>query len=273
MPKSGIQVSYIDQRGYDGEKLVEGMIKNSENNSPALNNSTKEYIENLLLLKQNSSVDSTTSSNDDTSILNSFENPPLIITQTKKIKLSNLAYSGQIIIESDSAIEVDQTAQLTDVILIAPTINIKNDVKGTFQAIASDSITIGKNCNLQYPSAIVLLKNNENKFQTVIKMMDSSAISGGIYSFTDSADIMKTVVELGDKTIVNGIVYVQGYLSPKGVIYGTVITNYLLFKKSASVYLNYLVDAEINKNKMSKYYVGPDLFAGNKSNKIIKWAE
>ncbi|TEB40500.1 hypothetical protein D0809_30295, partial [Flavobacterium circumlabens] len=53
-------------------------------------------------------------------------------------------------------------SQLKDVILIAPVIEIEDETIGTFQAIASKRITVGKTCKLSYPSALVLFQDNKN---------------------------------------------------------------------------------------------------------------
>jgi hypothetical protein len=189
------------------------------------------------------------------------------------IQLSHMNIDGHVIIQSDSLIEVDQTTTFSNVILIAPVIRIKRNVIGAFQAIASDSIIVEKNCTLLYPSALVLLKDKRVSSQNTITVMDSSVVNGVIFTLADSSDMEKSKVELGTQTIMNGVVYVQGYLSLKGKVNGSVLANYLLYQKTPSMFINYLVDAVINRNKLSPYYIGPEVFDNYKMRDLIQWVQ
>ena len=273
LPKAGARIAYIDQRGFDGTTLVNGVTKNGGKTAPSLNNAIIQYLYSLLRPKQDTGVIRLIAPASKDTIFQSFQDSALSILTQGNTVLSNIVIYGQVIIRSDSLIEIDSTAILENCLLIAPGIKIKTGFAGTIQAIASDSIIVEGNCILKYPSALVLLKGKGQSIQNGIEIMNNCTIEGAVFSIADTSDELKTKVEIGDQSLINGIVYVQGYLSMHGTINGTVLTDYFIYRKSASVYLNHLVDAVINRKKMSAYYVGPNLFTGKKSQKIIQWLQ
>src|SRR5690606_27051553 len=98
--------------------------------------------------------------------LQSFHRPVKGFYSPSAIDLRKVRLSGNIIIRSDTRITVYRDADLHDVILAAPEIEIKTGVNGNFQAIADNRIIVGDSCRLDYPSALVLLENIDNQQQS-----------------------------------------------------------------------------------------------------------
>ena len=109
------------------------------------------------------------------------------------------------IVQSSTKITVSPSAVLKDVILIAPEIEIQNNVISNFQAFASKRISIGESVQLQYPSALILNKNQDisqpnntgEKEKPSIQIGKSSVVKGVlVYLGTDPLSNYKTQIEL-----------------------------------------------------------------------------
>jgi hypothetical protein len=161
IPSQGISPGYIAGESFFGSQLVEGVIKNSTKKLPELNAKYKELGE---VFKSNSefSEENYLSPENTIMIINSFLQPTKIMYQKGIIELDNISISGNIIIKSDELVKIKKTAVLKDVIIIAPIVEIEDEVVGTFQVMANKRITVGKNCKLNYPSALVLIQEKES---------------------------------------------------------------------------------------------------------------
>src|SRR5690606_33781370 len=95
------------------------------------------------------------------SLENPFTEPTKVFYSISEIQLDNVKLTGHIIVHSQTKIVVSQTASLNDIVLIAPEIEIKDFVSGKFQAIATKIIDVGKQVQLDYPSALIVKSKPE----------------------------------------------------------------------------------------------------------------
>lgn len=264
LPKGGLRPVFIDQKGFGYNELIKGNIKKSMDSLPAIDERLIQSLNNLISKREEES-------NISDSVARSFEEPMMVLFRKEPITLSDCKLEGHILVLSDSSITIKGNCRLENIIVSAPHIEFESGFSGALQAIATDSIIVKSHCKLFYPSSLVILKNNISKDQPRIVIYDSSEIQGAILASSKINDENKTLVEIKDKSAVTGLVYCSGYLSLKGIVHGTVLTDYFIYKSPPSVYINYLVDAEINKNALSKYYIDPYLFISNKPSEIIQW--
>jgi hypothetical protein len=272
LPKAGVRPSYINQISYNGEKMVYGEIFSSDAEPPSLNVSTIQYLNTLL----NSPSEHQNAGNDFYSLIDSgkrkFIDSLHYFFQTGDMHISNISICGHIILQSDSIVEIESSASLQNVIVIAPVVRLQNGFRGRLQILASHSISVGDSCDLQYPSALILMKDEKKpNSQPGITVSKNCILEGGIYSFSTTKNDYKTRVDVKDSCSIDGILFVNGYLALESDVRGTVLTDYILHYSGASVYENYLVENKIDRTKLSKYYVGPSIFQKRKCNRIIQW--
>jgi hypothetical protein len=264
LPKGGLKPVFIGQKAFAYNELINGTIKNSLDSLPPIDERLMKSITDLInKSKRESEIPD--------SLIRSFEDSTVILFKKEPIILSDCNLEGHILIISDSSVTIKNNCRLENIIVSAPRIEFESRFRGTVQAIATDSILVKSGCKLIYPSSLVIMKNNINKEQPRIIIDDSCQIQGTILTSSKIKDKNKTVVEIAKKTVVTGLVYCSGYLSLKGIVNGTVLTDYFIYKSFPSVYINYLVDAEINKNALSRYYLAPHLFKNDKASEIIQW--
>ena len=215
-------------------------------------------------------------------IQNSFEAETLVY-KDRVIQLKNIVLTGNIIIIADYKIIVEPSARLKDVLLIAPEIVIQNGVNGAFQAIATESIQVGKNCNLEYPTALLVNKKyavaaveqeGQSQFnQTSSIYLDSNTNVNGMVMVLDEAKTRQYIPELKieTNTIVNGEVYCTKNVELKGTVNGMVSTDGFIALENGSVYQNHINNGTINSENLSNAYTGILLASRERNKKVMKW--
>jgi hypothetical protein len=262
LPKNGVKGGYISGHSYYGNQLIYGPIMQSNSELPIIKN--RGYLEEL----SKGIVDNENlifiNLIEGRKILNSFSKPTQIYKQSGVLTLRNLKLGGNIIIQSDTLIRVDNTAKLSDVLLIAPAIEIMNNVTGNFQVIARNSIVVGENCSLSYPSVLLI---NEKKVYSSEKsgsiesakiQISSNSIVKGIVAFL-SNNVMsnyKPQIILEENSKVVGEVYCDKNFELKGDVYGSVYTNNFIAAQFGSVYQNHIYNGNIIEANLPTQYVG-----------------
>lgn len=271
LPKAGVRSGNISGQSYNREKLVDGSIKIIKQ-FPKLNFQHRSYIQNIQQYYASKNTKGATRIRTGDVIINSFSNPTEVYVSYEDIYLSNISVRGNIIIQSYSKILVDKTAILKDVILIAPKIELRDAVKGEFQAFANDKIIVGNNCNLEYPSALVLTKKYTDpiKPEHFIKIDSQSKVKGNIMILgrKDDQNYNPQIIIEPNATVF-GEIYSELTVELKGKVYGTVYANGFTTRANGSNYQNHLLNAEINSKKLSNEYIGLPIINTKKG--IAKW--
>jgi len=277
LPKQGVKPGSISGQSYYGSQLIYGSFKKSSL-LPKIFQETLEQIEEIENQMVNIKPNQFLKMESDKVHINSFLEPKQIIFSNTEIKLNNIELVGHIVIQSKTKISVDESSNLKDVVLIAPEIEIKNNVKGNFQALASKKITVGKYVDLEYPSALILSKNKiiktslslENKTKSNI-IIDSFSTIEGVVLYTSQHKInnYNPQIKIEDQAKVIGEVYSTENVELKGIVYGSVFANNFIAKEFGSVYLNHIYNGTIQINKLPEEYVG--LPFNNSKKGVIKW--
>lgn len=266
LPREGVERGFMQGKPYQRQKLIFGkqtLIK------PIDNKALKARFEQLNNLKN-------TPSNvllEGDSLINSFGKNTLVIT-SKSFNSQQLFLKGNILVLASQEIIVNANTELEDVVLVAPKILIQEGFQGNIQAFAWDSLEVEANVNLTYPSILSLLpEDKKRKFSPELSMQSGSKIAGAIVVPSFRYYSYKTKVNLQSNTIVNGQVWVDGLLQPKGVIYGAVACNKFLLQTPAAIYENYLLDAIIDRTLLPKDYLSPILISKEGNKRILKYTE
>ena len=265
LPERGIKPGMIAGDYFNGETMVTGRRLGSSSQLPKLEPNFDRYISKLLKTLPNSQQQNRNEIEQHSFFAEEkvfFEPNPMDVFET---------LAGNIILKSTSEIVIHPEATLTDVILVAPIIRIKENVVGRMHLIASDSIIIEKGVKLSYPSSLVLKAANiSGEKKSGIVLQGNSQISGIIVFLNSDRDRKReTDIFVNTEAQVKGQVYCQGYLELQGTIEGTVYTNYFLTKASGSRYINHIYDGRIIANSESIQYAGLPIVNSQKT--ILQW--
>ncbi|TXK78902.1 hypothetical protein [Mesonia sp. K4-1] len=282
VPTQGVRAGNINGKSFYSSQLIEGPVYSYPRKLPQVSNELQQQIkfipEKFKELSDSHFLPNTIVD----SISNSFHSPVQILYEKKAINLEHCRLTGNLIIQSDNKITVTLTAKLTDVILIAPEIEIKDNVKGTFQAFATEKISVGKNVTLQYPSALVMNKKEEkkaldstkniihNNSKSRFKIDKGSAIEGIVLDLGEyNPQSYNSDILIEENTEILGELYATGNIELKGRVKGTVYANNFLTREKGSIYQNHLFNVTIDVSKLPEEYVGLDI--ENKDKGIVKW--
>lgn len=269
LPIGGIKPAMINGINYRNDKLIyDGQKKQSKRfllpRNQLLIDTIKSYFQPI---SSNTSVENLVEPN-------SFLQPTKVISG-QDIYINNLSLKGNIIVKADSNVVITANNQIEDIIVIATNIIVESGFKGNIQLFAKRNITIQPNVQLNYPSALVLFKNDDMTItkQPIIEVGEKSIIEGVIWLEELKVNRTKGIVILKENTLVHGQIISNGFVDTKGKVYGNITCTGFFLKTAASIYENHLFNTEINATKLNPYFLNHRIFDKTKSNKIIKWLE
>ncbi|WP_394775885.1 hypothetical protein [Flavobacterium sp.] len=278
LPLQGVNSGYIAGNSYYGSRLIYGSIKKSAKELPKPEKTVLDAVQYYLKEYRISNQEDFINLNSSSRIINSFKSKTKGYYSEYPIVLENKLISGNIIIKSETAIKVKKTALLKDVILIAPIIEIEDESQGCFQAIASNKITLGKNCNLSYPSVLLLFQDNKDtpnknlniSFDNQIFIDTKSIIKGSVcYIQTKEIPDFQTQIVLEKDAKIKGQVYCNGNFELRGTVSGSVYTNQFVANQSGSIFVNHIYNGTIENESVPAIYGGIPLEQEPKT--VLKW--
>ncbi len=277
LPEQGIRPGNIAGNSFYGSTMVSGRRQESSSQLPKLNSTLRQHIEGLSNNSFPKASDEVLSISNGMVLANSFKMPTKII-YGETINLSGVSLTGNIIVKAGRKIIVDPSSYLKDVVLLAPEISIRNKVVGSFQAIAEEQITVGKNCNIGYPSALVVSQKSSNtglrnKNQVPNIFVDSKTLFKGIIAYLGTAQEQQfsPQIKINDNSTIWGELYCEQNLELKGEVIGSVTTNAFMALEGGSIYQNHLYNGKINSRLLPPQYVGFILEGENEKKEICKW--
>ncbi|MBY8962534.1 hypothetical protein KJK34_07190 [Flavobacterium sp. D11R37] len=270
LPEQGIKTGNIAGHGYYNNKLVYGNVNQSNNKLPDLLHEYSKHLSGYFLFTplNNDYIDISQKE-----VINSFTGSTKAIVSSHDITLQNVSYTGNIIIRSVTKITVRKTAKLTDVILVAPVIEFDDGFSGNVQAIASEAVTLGKDCKLNYPSAIVLNQSGNSlpfNYKNKIHISENCNFKGTLCFFSDSADnnFMPNIY-ISKSSVIKGEVMCEGNLEMRGEVKGSIYTKYFVTNETGSIYVNHLYNAEVSPKELPANFSG--ILFKNQTKGIAKW--
>ena len=277
LPKQGVKAGTISGHSYTGSQLLYGSTQQSSTLPPLATD----------IVDQIESIESHVSEISNTQFItiesgkaynNSFFDPLQIHFSTTNVILNEVQLTGHIVVQSKTKITVLASAVLKDIVLIAPEIEIGNNVISNFQAFASKRMSVGNSVQLNYPSVLILNKNQvENlpnttgtKEKPSIEIGKSSVVKGVVvYQGNDPPNNYKTQIELQETAILIGELYCNQNTELKGTVYGTVFAKNFIANQFGSIYQNHIYNGKINVHPLPKEYVG--LLFKNSKKEVLKW--
>jgi len=277
LPKQGVKTGTISGHSYTGSQLIYGSTKESSS-LPVFPTEVVDQIKSIESLVLEISTAQFTAIEAGKQYSNSFFNPLQIHFSTKDIVLKEVQLIGHIIVQSNTKIRVSSSAILKDVVLIAPEIIIENNVISNFQAVASKRISIGTDVQLDYPSALILNKNQAisppnftgEKEKPSIDIGNGSVVKGVVvYLGNESPNNYKTQIDIQENALVIGELYCNQNTELKGTVHGTLFTKNFIANQFGSIYQNHIYNGTISVYQLPKKYVG--LIFSNSTKDVLKW--
>ncbi len=249
----GAERGHIAGQSYKGDKLIYGKQKHSERSLPGLKSNLK--TENIQKYRKNCiKIDPVMK---DTTF--SFSEKTRLVSTTGQLFLQK-SISGNVILHSFDSILVMTNCKLENVILIAPNIRFEDGFSGSVQVIAHETIRIGKNVKLNYPSALILNeeRKNESSKKHGIFLNEKSQVLGGVLLFSQFPSPRRSLLLQIENARIGGLVYNLGETELKGEIIGHLYTNQFTLQTGGGQYANHLLNAKISSDLLPKEMIVPN---------------
>lgn len=272
LPRLGIRSAYIEGNSFLKAKMTEGKVFKSKSDlptvSPSLKSSNIEYFEKIAF-PDDSMADISLLFKTDT-LRSSFYKKSIVLNSNKWITISDKVLQGNIRIVSSKGVTITNIAQIKDIIIYAPKIEIESGFTGNLQLFASDTILINDKVNLLFPSFIAI--NESQNHNAFIGIGKGCTIAGDvILTTTGNSYDVKAKCSLNENSTLTGRIFCKGSLEPKGTVKGTVYTNKFVFITPQSTYENNLLNATIDFSALPLYYSGALFNEPVERYKMIKW--
>jgi cytoskeletal protein CcmA (bactofilin family) len=271
LPKRGIKTGHIAGVSYYNEQLIYGEQQPAPKVFPRI---SKQITESLNTLQERIVDEPVTPLNGLENNTYSFLSPLNHYLSSDEVVLNNVNIKGHIIIQSDTKIIVGAKAQLNDLILVAPVIQIMDQVTGNFQAIATTSIEVGSNVTLFYPSALVLNKDtSEQQVEDLgtLTVGEGTNVKGVILVIGEQLQKnYEPQLTIASSANITGMVYCNQNMELRGTVTGMVITDQFIIKEAGSVYINHLFNAIINRPALDDAFLGVEIDDEHEKG-IVKW--
>lgn len=270
LPKQGVKRGNISGTSYYGNKLIYGNTSQSNSSLPDIK--SRKHIKDVFKGDYNLNSIESLELSENLYKTQSFTKETLVFESNTTITLQEVKLEGNIIIKSNRKITVKPSADLKDIILIAPEIIIEKNSVGNFQAFAANKIEVQENCQLHYPTVLVVSENintSNEKEESIVLIAKNSTVKGSVMFLSGKKEtqyVPQIIVSNASKVI--GEVYCEKNLELLGSIYGSVYTNNFITKQFGSIYINHIYNGEINSKNLPKQYCG---LIGQGNQKPVKW--
>ena len=271
LPKAGLKRAYIEGQTFVGTKLVQGTVQEAKRQLPAIN---REMVDqNIGYFKgQYQPTDSVLNSGllPDT-LENSFTEKTLLLEVDGDFPMTSGRYVGNVRVVSNGTVFIGAGAVVEDAIVYAPNVIIEDGFRGRLQVFATDSVDIGEDVLLEYPSVLGLARRPSKEYAQ-LHVRPGADITGVVFAWQETTGVRNHLkLALDKESIIRGQVYTNGMVDMKGNIYGSLACNGFLLNTPSSVYENHLLNATIDFSRLSEHFTGINLVNESDTREVVKW--
>lgn len=247
VPNSSISTSNFKGELFSGVTVEKSNIANSPKVFPLLNKLFNEIFNQSNEIKLY----------EDLPYLDTLKNSFTKVKQQFFVKngsqLSRMIIDGNILLFNPDFIIIPSDAILKNVIVVSPKIIVQKGFSGSAQLFATDSIVIGQNVHLKFPSIIFIKNSVENN--SVVEIKIGSAIEGAIIVQEEdlqSDNLPENKLIISSNSLIKGSVYNRGKCLMEGKINGTIYTDLFYQADATALRYNLLYNAIINPDESEK---------------------
>lgn len=206
-----------------------------------INSSSRKF---KLISRDNCTISASTNSNMPIEV---YSDSNVVIKKDVNIENMNIYSSGKITIESNCRFK-----------------NVQFFSKKGIEVV---------NSNFNYPSVISLIVNSED-FNNLSKELSlkSTIVNGTVMLISSvvGSSSNQSKITVDEKSIIHGFIYCENNLELLGKLYGTAYTYNTYYYKEPTQYINWLVDMNITRDKLDKWFRFPIGFSETSNFDIIK---
>ena len=263
VPYNGVNYSEIGDRKFQGMPISSDRLKRANRYLPELSVESEIYLDSLKgMSDQSIDYRSVPGSGQ----YRSFEEPT-IYAHCHTPSRVELHLNGNIILFGDRLV-ISGKSDVHDIMVFARSVIIEDGFHGSAQIFCEDTVRIGANVRLEYPSGAVV---DALGFDfPYIAVEEGSQVNGYLGIINGEKDYYvqeKPCFKLRSNSLVRGLVYMDGLCDIAGSIKGAAYVRDCFYRDSRSTYVGTLYDVSIDREDSLAF---PLLLDGPYRRKIIK---
>lgn len=195
----------------------------------------------------------------------------LLIFGGRFVDLDKHNLKGHIVIVAEDSIRVSATCQLENILLFAPKIIIADHFEGQIQAFASKELQVGKSCHLSYPSVLALIRNKQYTKKPILSIGEQSSTQGLVFAYQAKYFRESILIKIAENVQIEGQLFANGEVDFRGTLHGNLSCTNLWRESPMLKMKNLLLNAEIDRTKLSPYFLSPFFLKEQKPLDILMW--
>lgn len=243
---------------FQGEKIAETELKESGRDLPEARAAAWQCVEKWTSFSQPEEAVETAGETE-----NSFRQPALELRAGKK--LAGVKLKGHIVVKSEEFLEIDSCCELTDVIVVAPSVHIRAGFQGNLQVFATDTVIVGERVRLSYPSGIFL---DARKGEGRVHVGETARISGYVIALGNDKKLARPLYCQQRSASIRGMLYVNGIAQLEGKVEGCAWLRHCYYFTPSGYYPDLLLHVLLSENRRIAY---PFWLPAPYGKKLIKW--
>ncbi|MBL7840273.1 MAG: hypothetical protein JNJ75_09055 [Cyclobacteriaceae bacterium] len=257
-------------RTFEGKKMPAGNFRISDNRMPELDTAFVFQVRQWLTEDTENGQLFRLAALPESSIFQFSGNRINFFSQSAPLELRD-SLQGNLIIKSSTSIKVFKEAYLSDVVVIAPVIEIERGFHGRAQFFASKLIQIGEETELHYPSVLALIGQSTD---SLIQIGKNSHVEGIVLIPGYNRNIeSEGLFKLENGSVFQGVAYVNASSDIQGSFWGHLTTKRVQARVGDAVYYNHILDADLSFEKKSPDMPASLLWGNGPANVVARWVE
>lgn len=245
LPRHGVQYGQIRSVFFCGEPVETGRTAYVGTQMPALRYDVNRQIDHLFNLLSESGA---WEAMPDSLAVGFCEYQPRLLNAEGVCE--NISVEGSAILLGNE-ITIDSTCNLKDVLVVGHTIRIEDGFQGRVQLFAEDTVIIGQEVNLQYPSGVFVRRQNPNRY---LEIGANSRVEGyAIVAGEGNPDVKRRNYCQARTSVLRGLLWVDGAAQVQGIVSGCIVANSLVYYSTEGYYEDMAYDLTLLENPATAY--------------------
>lgn len=236
VPRNGIVYGQMKSIFFNGEKIELSRIGVSKDKIPQPMSSVETSIRRLDELPPGEfPLDS---------VSHGFYSQEPLVFDFGSGQLSDCTFRGNIILKGDQ-LYIDASCRLDNIIIMANSVTIGENFRGSLQIFAKDSVVVKPNTALNYPSGIYATR--------YVDIADNAEINGYVIVRAKEKNVKHANYKQSRLAKVRGLLYVDGIAQLQGIVNGMAILHEAAYYSSQGYYRDMIFDASVLENRAIAY--------------------
>lgn len=240
IPQSGVNYTEFDSEPFSGQKVTDEGLRIASKSLPQIDSAYYHYLDSLAGLKKSAWYYKNIDSGN-----NSFNNRTNLVYCREQDHSFSL--QGNTVLYADK-IRIDKSSMLDGVLVMANTAYIQDGFVGRLQLFCSDTVILGKDVHLRYPSGVFVSSWNNNP---CVIMHNGSSVDGYVIALNGGREdraMNNPCLRQEPDVSVCGLLYVDGPACLAGRISGSAYLRDCYYEVSGYKYPGVLYNCCFQRN-------------------------